>query len=78
MIKVEVKPIIKRNIKPKTPETFLKMYLRTGGVSVKIYEKSGYLVKIFPTIASAAKYFYVSSRTIGRIPHNGTYDNFIF
>jgi hypothetical protein len=54
------------------------MSLRTQGVSVNIYNKSGYLVKVFPTIVSAAKYFYVSSTTIGRIPHNGTYDNFTF
>jgi len=77
-LNVEVKPIIKGNIKPKTPETILKMSLRTQGVSVNIYNKSGYLVKVFPTIVSAAKYFDVSSTTIGRIPHNGTYDNFTF
>jgi len=71
-LKVEVKPIIKR------PETRLNMCLRTGGVSVKLYDKSGYLVKVFPTMISTAKYFGVSSRTIGRIPNKGMYDSFTF
>lgn len=68
----------KREIKPKTPETLSKMSLRTHGVSVKVFDKSNNLVKTFPTIASAAKHFGLSSNTISRIENKGTYANFIF
>lgn len=68
----------KREIKPKTPETLSKMSLRTHGVSVKVFDKSNNLVKIFPTIASIAKYFGLFINRISRIENKGTYDNFIF
>jgi hypothetical protein len=54
------------------------MSLRTHGVSVKVFDKFNNLIKIFPTMTSAAKYFNVSSRTISRIENKGIYNNFIF
>ena len=68
----------KREIKPKTPDTLLKMSLRTHGVCVKVLDKSNNLVKTFPTITSAAKHFGLSNRTMSRIENKGTYNNFIF
>jgi group I intron endonuclease len=68
----------KREIKLKTPETLLKMSLRSHGVSVKVLDKNNNLVKTFTTIKSAAKHFGVSSTTMSRIENKGTYDNFIF
>lgn len=67
----------KREIQPKTPDTLLKMSLRTHGVCVKVLDKSNNLVKTFPTITSAAKHFNISKRTMGRIENIGTYNNFI-
>jgi hypothetical protein len=53
--------------------------LRSQGVIVKIFDKKGNLLKIFPTITSAAKYFGVSNKMISRIPNMGIYnDKFIF
>jgi len=69
---------IKRNIKPKTSETLLKMSLRSHGVSVKVFDESNNLVKIFPTIISAAKHFGLASTTMSRIEKKGTYNNFTF
>ena len=54
------------------------MHLRTVGVGVKIYDKFGCLVKVFPTMKNAANHFGVSVRTIGRIPNNGIFDNYLF
>lgn len=54
------------------------MSLRTVGVSVKVFNKSGNLENTFSTITSAAKYFGVSNTTISCIPNKGLFDNFTF
>jgi len=41
-------------------DTRLKLYLRSHGVSVKVFDKSNKLVNEFPTIISAAKHFGIS------------------
>lgn len=69
---------IKRVIKPKRPYTLSKMSLRNNGLTVKVFDIKGNLVKIFPTIASAAKSFGLSTTTIRRIEKKGTYNNFLF
>jgi group I intron endonuclease len=69
---------VKLRSKFTTNETILKKSLKSDGVSVKIYNKLGNLVKIFPSTNKAAKYFGVSSNTIRRIPNKGIYDNFTF
>jgi hypothetical protein len=45
----------------------LKLSRRTIGVGVKVFDKTYNLIHEFPTITSAAKYFDLSNRTIGRI-----------
>lgn len=62
-----------------TYETRLKISSRCKGISVKVYDKSNNLVKAFPTITSAAKYFGFSSSTIRRIEKGGvSYDDYIY
>lgn len=69
---------VKNKRKIKTPETLLKMSLRTHGVNVKVLDKSNNLVNTFSTITSAAKHFGVSNNTMSRIENKGTYKNFTF
>ncbi len=47
------------------------------GVIVKIFDKKGNLLNIFPTITSAAKYFGVSNSTISCIPNKGLFKNYM-
>ena len=55
------------------------MSLRCKGVSVKVFDKSNNLINEFPTITSVAKYFGLSSRTIGRyLDKDKSYNGFIF
>jgi group I intron endonuclease len=79
-IQLSLKSIIRVN-KPKvvTLETKLLMSLRCKGVSVKVYDKSNNLINEFLTIGSAAKYFGVSPRTIGRyLNKDKSYNGFVF
>ena len=69
------------NNKPKTIklETRLKLSLRSHGVSVEIYAKSNNLIKQLTTMTSAAKYFGVNRRTIGRyLDKNKIYIGYTF
>lgn len=61
------------------PETIIKISSRCHGVRVKAYDKSNNLIKIFPTIISAAKYFNISTKTLALTLKTGiSYDgNFI-
>jgi group I intron endonuclease len=61
------------------PHTKLELSLRCQGVRVEVYDKSNNLIKLFPTIASAAKYFNISSTTLVSTLKTGiSYDgNFI-
>lgn len=68
---------IKLRSKFVTNETKLKRYLKSDGVSVKVF-KAGDLIKTFPSTNKAAKYLGLSSSTIRRIPNKGAYDNFTF
>jgi len=62
-----------------TPEAKLKMSLRAGGVSVKIFDKSNNIVNMFPTMLSAAKHLGVTQKTIRNIFNTGkSYDNFTY
>jgi len=62
-----------------TPEAKLKMSLRAGGVSVKIFDISNNLVNEFPTMLSAAKYLGVTHKTIRNIFNTGkSYDSYIY
>ena len=70
-----------KNLSPKiiTSDTRLKLSSRSGGIKVKIYDKSNNLVNEFPTMTSAAKYSGVSVRTIRRILNSGiSYDNYTY
>jgi group I intron endonuclease len=72
---------IKINSTPKlvTTTTILKMSQRNAGIRVKVYDKNNILINEFPTIMSAAKYFGVSSSTIGNIFKTGiSYDDYIY
>ena len=62
---------------PITKQTILKLSLRSQGVIVKLFDKKGNLLNIFPTITSAAKYFGVSNSTISCIPDKGLFKNHI-
>jgi hypothetical protein len=62
---------------PITKQTLLKLSLRSQGVIVKLFDKKGNLLNIFPTITSAAKYFGVSNCTISCIPNKGLFKNLI-
>ena len=62
----------------RTSETIFKLSLKSGGVSVKIFDKCGNIVKTFPSINKAAKYLGIGSSTIHRIPNKGIYGDFIF
>jgi len=78
-IGLSLKSSIKVNNTPRiTLETISKLSLRSNGVSVKIFDKSGIFISEFATISRAAKHFYVSCKTISRIPNKGMYDNFTF
>jgi hypothetical protein len=69
------------NIIPRihTPEAKLKMSLRAGGVSVKIFDKSNNFMYEFPTMLSAAKHLGVTHKTISNIFNTGkSYDNFTY
>lgn len=68
LISLSLKGIIRSNGSPKTVklETRIKLSLRTQGVDVKVFDKLNNLVAQFPTITSAAKYFNISNRTLGR------------
>lgn len=69
-----------RSIMPKMRlETKLKLSLVSIGVNVKMYDCSNNLIKEFPSINSAAKYFYVHSTTINTAIKKGrSYQNFTF
>lgn len=70
---------IKREIKPKRPETLLKMSLNSRGIKIKVFDASNRLSNEFFTITSAAKYFNVSNRTISRyLDKEKTYNGFTF
>jgi NUMOD1 domain len=61
------------------PETKLKLSIVSIGVNVKVFDKKDNLIKEFPSINSAAKYFDVSSNTISKAIKKGTsYQNFTF
>jgi group I intron endonuclease len=62
----------------RTSETIFKLSLKSDGVSVKLFDKCGNIVKTFPSINKAAKYLGIGSSTIHRIPNKGIYGNFIF
>jgi hypothetical protein len=65
--------------KDTTIETRLKLSSRSGGIKVKLFDKSNNLVKEFPTIGRAAKYLNVSGRTVSNIFKTGiSYDNYIY
>ena len=60
-------------------ETKLKLSLVSIGVNVKVYDCSNNLIKEFPSINSAAKYFEVTKSTINTAIKKGrSYQNFIF
>jgi DNA invertase Pin-like site-specific DNA recombinase len=49
------------------------------GVQVKVFDKSNNLLFEFPSIKSAARYFYISGRTISNIRNRGkSYDDYIY
>jgi group I intron endonuclease len=76
-----LKSIIRINNKPKVMgiETRLKLSLRSQGVCVRVFDKSNNLVNSFPTMTSAALYFGLSIRTIGRYLDKDTnYKGFVF
>jgi group I intron endonuclease len=65
---------IKRNIIKNTTITKIKF-----GVYVKIFDKSSKLIREFTSISSAARYLYISDRTIRTIRERGvSYDNYIY
>jgi len=75
-----VKSIININTTHKviTSETRSKLSSRAEGVIVKIYNSNN-LLYIFPSMASAAKHFGVSYKTISRILKTGiSYVNFVY
>jgi len=62
-----------------TSETRLKLSSSAEGIIVKIYDDSNNLLYKFPSMASAAKHFGVSYKTISRILKTGiSYDNFVY
>jgi group I intron endonuclease len=67
-------------VKPRfrTPETILKLSLKSNGVSVKLLDKWGNILNTFPSINKAAKHIGIASSTIRRLPNNGTYGSFVF
>jgi group I intron endonuclease len=76
-----LKAIVRSKDKPKiiTVETRLKLSLRSHGVCIKIFDESNNLVNEFPSITSAAKYFNISNRTVGRyLDKNTLYKGFMF
>jgi group I intron endonuclease len=63
----------------RTPETKLKMSLRTRGVKVKVFNLNNNWVKEFPTMNSVALHFGISTRTVGRyLDKDTTYKNYVF
>ena len=62
-----------------TSETRSKLSSRAEGVIVKIYDNSNNLLYKFPSMASAAKHFGVSYKTISRILKTGiSYVNYVY
>jgi hypothetical protein len=62
-----------------THETRLKISSKSGGVKVKIFDKSNNLVNEFSSIKSTAKFLNVSRTTIRNIIKTGvSYDNYIY
>ena len=60
-------------------ETKLRLSLVTVGLNVKVFDKENNLIKEFPSINSAAKYFGVNSTTIKTaIKKDRPYHNLIF
>lgn len=45
-------------------DTKLKLSSRSRGVSLKVLDLENNIIKIFPTLTSAAKYFKVSHKTL--------------
>jgi group I intron endonuclease len=80
-IGLSIKLSVKVNIRPKliTMDTKLKLSSRSIGVSLKVLDLENNIIKIFPTLTSAAKYFKVSHKTLNKTPNMGIYDDkFIF
>jgi group I intron endonuclease len=83
MIGLSLRSIIRtnNNNKPKVLklETKLKLSLRSHGIPIKVFDKSNNLIQQFPTMTSAAKYYGIHRRTIGRyLNKNTTYNGYIF
>lgn len=81
--KLETPNILKKEIKVKTytftEETRLKLSLRTKGIAVKVSDSSGNLIKEFPSIKSAARYFKIGQNTIRNVFYRGVaYDGYTY
>ena len=60
-------------------ETKLKLSLKSHGVPIKVFDKLNNLIKEFSTMTSAANYYGVHRRTIGRyLDKNRFYNEYIF
>jgi hypothetical protein len=60
-------------------ETRLKLSLKNKSVPIKVFNTSNKFVKEFPTITSAAKYFYLINKSLNRyIDRNKSYNDYTF
>lgn len=66
-------------IKVVTNETKIKLSIRSSGVKVKVFNKSGSFINEFSTIKNAAKYLNLEPKTLNRIFETGiSYDDYVY
>jgi NUMOD1 domain len=81
MMSLSFKSITRNNNIPRIIklETRLKLFLRSQGEVLKVFNTSEKFVKEFPTITSAAKYFDVKNISLNRyIDKNKSYNGYTF
>lgn len=69
---------VKRKYIPKSSDIKSKLSLNYKGIKIYVYDKNHNFVNLFPSIVSAAKYFNISSRTMGRRLAKGCCNKFIY